>query len=148
MNKSPDKANAKQISDCHELLTELQLATCNRINKERYECLFCQLSKIMFSDFYDNCDSLVRRLTSNNYYVNIDETEDVLQEVLLKISQKVATYRGKNDSQARSWICQIIRRTVLDASKTTSRRGEIWEHLNGWIRPLWVRYGDNNRSEE
>ena len=148
MNKSPDNADAELAPGYHAILAQLQLVTGNEKNKERCECLFGQLSKIMFNDFYGNCDSLVRRLTSNNYYVNINETEDVLQEVLLKIFQKVATYRGTNDSQARSWICQIIRRTVLDASKTTSRRGKIWKYLDDWIRPLWRLYGDRNRSEE
>lgn len=148
MEDTPNSANAEEAPGYHVLLTELQQLIRSGSNKERYERLFEQLAKNIFDDFWGYCENLVRRLTTNRYYININETEDILQEVLIKIFRKVDSYSGKSNAQAQSWICQIIRRTILDASKSTSRRGNVWAHLASWIRPFWNLYGENRRSDD
>ncbi|MBQ9454627.1 MAG: hypothetical protein IJU53_03030 [Thermoguttaceae bacterium] len=129
MNRVLKSSEKAKIPDYHALLTELQRLSHADRNKERYNELFCHLSKGMFTDFWGFCEKQVRYLTENRYYVSINETEDILQEVLIKIFRKIDSYRGTCDQQARGWICQIIQNAVRDCSRTTRHRNEVWAYV-------------------
>ena len=148
MNRKLDSTDKEKIPDYHELLVELQQLTRGGRNKELYDALFYQLSERMFRDFWGYCEKQVRYLTANRYYVSINETADILQEVLIKIFRKINSYSGTCDLQARAWICQIIHREVQDSSKITRRRGDVWAYLTSWLRPLGKRFGENIRSDD
>lgn len=147
MNRKLNSADKEKVPDYHALLVELQQLTRGDRNKERFEALFFQLSELMFHDFWGYCEKQVRYLTSDRYYVSINETEDILQDVLTKIFLKIDSYHGTCDLQARSWICQIILRTVQDSAKITRRRSKYWAYAAGLFRPFWKWYGENFRSK-
>lgn len=136
MNLKHSSVGKEEVSDYHAILVELQRLTRSGRNKERLNVLFCQLSERMFHDFWAYCEKQVRYLTANRYYVSINETEDILQEVLIKIFRKIDSYRGTCDPQARAWIGQIICRTVQDSSRITRRRNGFWEFAASMIH-LW-----------
>lgn len=148
VNRKLSSAGEEEVPDYHALLVELQQITRGGRNKERYDTLFCQLSERMFQDFWGYCEKQVRYLTANRYYVSINETEDILQEVLIKIFRKIDSYRGTCDPQARAWIGQIICRTVQDSSKTSRRRGGFWEWAASMLRLWGKRSGESRRSDD
>lgn len=146
MNRSINSPKEDDAPGYHALLSELKQLSVRGDKSERYQRLFYQLSKIMFVDFWHFCEPCVRSLNTS-YYISLHDVNDLLQEVLFKIFEKIDSYSRNNDEQAKGWIFLIIRNTIIDSSRITKRRGKIWKHLVEWIRPLWYFYGEDDRSE-
>ncbi len=92
------------------------------------------------SELYRTYGSKIFQLAMR-YMKNREDAEEVVQDVLLKISRKIKAFRG--DSALSSWIYRITFNTAMSRLRTVSftRPAEVAEHEltrdgeNGAIRP-------------
>ncbi|MFT5686995.1 MAG: RNA polymerase sigma factor (sigma-70 family) [Myxococcota bacterium] len=65
-----------------------------------------------------------------------DEAEDVLQEVFMRVIDKLDTFRG--ESSMVTWLYQLTTRYCLNRLRNESRRKELWEEHSDvvyWSKP-------------
>lgn len=66
-----------------------------------------------------------------------DEAEDVLQEVFMRVIDKLHTFRG--ESSLTTWLYQLTTRYCLNRLRNSSRRQELWEERSDglyWSQPV------------
>lgn len=65
-----------------------------------------------------------------------DEADDVVQEVFVKVVEKVDTFRG--ESSPVTWLYQVTTRHCLNRIRDRSRRKVLWELNDGpwWSAPV------------
>jgi RNA polymerase sigma factor (sigma-70 family) len=66
-----------------------------------------------------------------------DEAEDVLQEVFMRVMDKLDTFRG--ESSMTTWLYQITTRYCLNRLRNSNRRQELWEEQGDslyWSQPV------------
>lgn len=138
MNPELNNFDKETTPSYHRILVELKILQAHDRTSQRYNDLFYELAELMFHDFWNYCDKVFRNASSNSYYVSMDETKDILQNVLLKIFNNIQSYRGTCEQQARSWVRQIIIYTIRDSARKTIKRKEKWkiffEKLPPWLK--------------
>jgi RNA polymerase sigma-70 factor, ECF subfamily len=78
-------------------------------------------------DLYLQYSSYVYRLALRSTH-NHAESEDIVQEVFLRISQKWGCFRG--DSQVKTWIGRIARNYIADAARKKMRHQKLIENVH------------------
>lgn len=74
-----------------------------------------------FCRYYEGYIYVVLR----NFGLSIEDCEDLLQEVLLKLWKALPTYNYEKDKcRFRTWLCVIIRNTVLNFHRSKSTKNK------------------------
>lgn len=145
-HNAPDSADAPL--NYHAILVEMRELQKKGLNKTRWNDLYTQLSNMMFTDFVKSTDVLSRDLTSHKYSVNIEETEDFLQNALIRIYNRIDSYHGTSDGEAQNWIRVIIKRLVQDNAKKVNRRVAKWEPFIDKVKRFCNKFGADKSSED
>ena len=86
------------------------------------------------SALYQRYGGLVRARVRR--FFSPEEADDVVQEVFVKVVEKVDTFRG--ESSPVTWLYQVTTRHCLNRIRDRSRRKALWELNDGpwWSAPV------------
>jgi len=63
---------------------------------------------------------------NDGYLRTVEETEDVLSEVLFTVYRNAEAFRGQTEMEARCWLQTTVKRKMLDIWKKHARRSAKW----------------------
>ncbi len=134
--------------DLHTVLLAIRQAVRNQDEIALNSALVI-LSEQMFDSFYYYADSLLYDLTKQVQVSTIEkQAEDILNETLYKVYEKIDQYRGGTASQATAWLRKIIANQALSSRRKAERQNSIWGSLL-MLLPDWVKkYDINDKGNE
>lgn len=86
------------------------------------------------AQLYQRYGGLVRARARR--FFSEQEADDVVQEVFVKVVEKLDTFRG--ESSPVTWLYQVTTRHCLNRLRDRSRRTELWDQHDGlwWSSPV------------
>lgn len=133
--------------DLHVVLLAIRQAVRNQ-DEIALNSALVKLSEQLFDSFYYYADSLLGGLTGTIQIGTIEkQAEDILNETLYKVYEKIDQYRGVNSSQA-AWLRKIIVNQALSCRRKAERQNSILGAILA-LAPAWFRkYDINNNGNE
>lgn len=94
---------------------------------------------ISYTEIYNSYSPEIRRYLNSIF--SIEDSEDLLQDIFLKIFNALPSFRG--DSNIKTWIYRIATNTVLDRLKSNAYKFNKVQHE---LNPTTLHYNNNGYS--